>query len=98
MCYTSLKHKRVKTKKSHLCFSCLKKFPQNTVMVNWAGIYMGDFNSGYTCLTCEEIIVISAKNSRLDGGAVEFGFVNEMTSKEITPEMILENLKTKDNE
>ena len=67
-------------------------------MVNWAGIYMGDFNSGYTCLTCDEIIAISAQNSQLHNGGVEFGFVNEMTSKEITPEMVLENLKTKENE
>jgi hypothetical protein len=59
---------------------------------------MGDFNSGYTCLTCEEIIILSAKNSRLDGGAVEFGFVNEMTSKETTPEIVLKTLKTKENE
>jgi hypothetical protein len=73
-------------------------FPENTVMVNWAGIYMGDFNSGYTCLTCDEIIAISAQNSQLQEGGAEFGFVNEMTSKEITPEMVLENLKTKENE
>jgi len=94
MCYTSLKHKRVKTKKEHLCFSCLKKFPENTVMVNWAGIYMGDFNSGYTCLTCQEIIVLSVQNGRINNDVVEFGYVNEMTSKNVTPEMVLENLKT----
>ena len=67
-------------------------------MINWAGIYLGDFNSGYTCLTCEEIIAISEKNNQLNEGVVEFGFVNEMTSKEITPEMVLETLKTKENE
>jgi hypothetical protein len=98
MSYTSLKHKQVKTKKPHLCFSCLKRFPENTVMVNWAGITDGDFNSGYTCLTCEEIIEIYAKNSQLYEGKVEFGFVNEMTSKEITPEIVLETLKIKENE
>ena len=67
-------------------------------MVNWAGITDGDFNSGYTCLTCEEIIEIYAKNSQLYEGKVEFGFVNEMTSKEITPEIVLETLKIKENE
>ena len=98
MCYTSLKYKQVKTKKPHLCFSCLKRFPENTIMVSWAGMYMGDFNSGYTCLTCEEIIALSVKNGYQQDGVVEFGYVNEMTSKEITPEMVLETLKTKENE
>jgi hypothetical protein len=98
MCYTSLKHKQVKTKKPHLCFSCLKRFPENTVMINWAGITDGDFNSGYTCLTCEEIIALSANDRHRSDGVVEFGYVSEMTSKEITPEMVLENLKTKENE
>lgn len=93
MSYTVLKHKQVKTKKPHLCFSCLKRIPENTVMVNWAGIYMGDFNSGYTCLTCQEIITLSVKEAYLDTDVVEFGYVNEMTSKERTPEMILETLK-----
>jgi hypothetical protein len=67
-------------------------------MVYWAGITDGDFNSGYTCLTCEEIIAINAKNGELIDGVVEFGYVSEMTSKEITPEMVLETLKTKQNE
>lgn len=98
MSYTVLKHKQVRTKKPHLCFSCLKRFPENTIMINWAGIYLGDFNSGYTCFTCEEIIAISAKNNQLNEGVVGFGFVNEMTSKEITPEMVLETLKTKEND
>lgn len=93
MSYTSLKYKQVKTKKNHLCFSCLKRFPKDTTMINWAGIYLGDFNSGYTCLTCEEIIAISSKNREFTQGVVEFGFVSEMTSKKITSEIILENLK-----
>ncbi len=62
-------------------------------MVYWAGIYDGDFNSGYTCLTCEEIINLSVTRKEIDNGVVEFGYVNEMTSKEITPEMLLETLK-----
>jgi hypothetical protein len=97
MCYTSLKHKQVKTKKPHLCFSCLKRFPENSPMIYWVGITDGDFNSGYTCLTCEEIIQIYAKNNQLHGGAVEFGFVSEMTSKTITPETVLETLKQEQN-
>jgi hypothetical protein len=95
MSYTSLKYKQIKTKKSHLCFSCLKRFPANVTMVYWTGIYNGDFNSGYTCLTCEEIIAINTKLKAVECGVVEYGFVNEMLSKETTPEMILENLKTK---
>ena len=88
----------VKTKKPHLCFSCLKRFSEKTAMISWAGMYMGDFNSGYTCLTCEEIIALSVKNGIIETDVVDFGFVNEMVSKETTPEMVLENLKTKVNE
>lgn len=64
-------------------------------MINWAGIYMGDFNSGYTCLTCDEIINLSVKNGIISwqNEAVEFGYVAELTSREKTPEMLLENLK-----
>jgi hypothetical protein len=64
-------------------------------MVYWAGIYDGDFNSGYTCLTCEEIIAINTKLKAVECGVVEYGYVNEMLSKETTPEMVLETLKTK---
>lgn len=67
-------------------------------MISWAGIYLGDFNSGYTCLACEEIIALSVKNGIIETDVVDFGFVNEFLSKEITPEMVLENLKTKGNE
>jgi hypothetical protein len=95
MSYTVLKHKQVKTKKPHLCFSCLKRFPENTAMISWSGMYMGEFNSGYTCLTCEEIIALSVKNGIIQTDVVEFGFVNEFLSKQTTPEMVLENLKTK---
>jgi hypothetical protein len=66
-------------------------------MISWSGMYMGEFNSGYTCLTCDEIIALSVKNGIIDyqTTSVDFGYVNEMTSKETTPEMVLENLKTK---
>ena len=66
-------------------------------MVYWAGIYDGDFNSGYTCLTCEEIIAIKTKLKAVEYGVVEMGYVSEMTSKENTPEMILEILKLEQN-
>jgi hypothetical protein len=62
-------------------------------MVCWAGIYDGDFNSGYTCLTCEEIIAIQTKLKAVECGVVELGYVNEMLTKETTPEMVLEELK-----
>jgi hypothetical protein len=64
-------------------------------MINWAGIYMGDFNSGYTCLTCDEIISLSVTNGNISrhDEVVEFGYVAEMTTQEKTPEMLLENLK-----
>lgn len=88
MYYISLKYKTVKTQKVHSCFSCLRKFPKETRMIYWTGIYDGDFNSGYTCLTCEEIINLSVKC-----GVVEYGYVNEMISASITPEMVLDGFK-----
>lgn len=97
MSYTSLKYKQIKSKKSHLCFSCLNRFPKDTIMVNWAGIYNGDFNSGYTCLTCEEIIAIKVNTKAIECSVVQYGFVNEMLSKGTTLEMILETLKTTQN-
>ena len=93
MSYTSLKYKQVKTKKPHLCFSCLRKVQANNPMVYWAGIYDGNINSGYTCLTCEEIIAIQTRLKAVEYGVVEMGYVSEMTSKDTTPEMILETLK-----
>ena len=98
MSYISLKYKTIKTKKPHSCFSCLRKVQANSPMVYWAGIYDGNINSGYTCLTCEEIIAIQTKLKAVEYGVVEFGYVSEMTSKKITPEMVLETLKTKENE
>lgn len=98
MSYISLKYKTIKTKKPHSCFSCLRKTQANSSMVYWAGLYNGDFNSGYTCLTCEEIIAINTKLKAVEYGVVEMGYVNEMTSKETTPEMVLEQLKAIPNE
>ena len=49
----------VKIKKPHQCFSCLRKFDAGTSMDKWSGFYQGDFNHGYTCLTCDELHSIS---------------------------------------
>ena len=93
MCHVPLKYKKVKISKPHLCFSCLTKFPKDTRMIYWTGIFDGDFNSGYTCLTCEEIINLNVKKGYLENGVVEYGYVSEMLSKNITPEMVLEGFK-----
>ena len=93
MDYISLKYKTVKTQKIHSCFSCLRRFPKETRMIYWTGIYDGDFNSGYTCLTCEEIISVNVKLKAVRCGVVEYGYVNEMISASITPEMVLDGFK-----
>lgn len=93
---TCLKNKTVLTKKMHRCFSCIRSFPAKTKMNYWVGIYEGDFNALYACVTCVEIM-----NMRQDENAdgFEHGFVNEMLEKDQTPEQLLEELKTiKNNE
>lgn len=83
----TLSYKQVKTKKRHLCFSCLRYFPLNTLMYKWSCIYEGDFNYGYTCSTCDELHELSGENE------FEEGFVREGLDKNQTPEQLLEKIK-----
>lgn len=86
---TVLKSKNVVTKKQHQCLTCLRLFPSNTKMNYWAGLYEGDFNSHYCCMTCVEILNMT--------GDTEWGegYVKEMIDKDQTPEQLLETLNNK---
>ena len=86
-----IKSNTVTTRKSHQCFSCLRTFPANTKMNAWAGKYQGDFNSGYSCMTCVEIM-----NSCEDEDGYPEGFVNDMLEKGQTPEQLLEEWKSRE--
>jgi len=84
----SLTNKKVIIRKEHRCFSCLRRFPIKTNMMYWSCIYDGDFNNGYTCITCEEIMN-KCKDDAEDG--YPEGFVFEMLNENETPEERLAN-------
>lgn len=85
---TTLTDKIVVTRKPHVCFSCFRKFPKGTEMRYWSGVSQGDFNSVYSCHTCEKIM---DKMEQYDDGYPE-GFVRDMLEKDQTPEQLLESL------
>lgn len=86
---TSLKHQKVKIRKPHRCFCCLRVFPKGDMMISWTGIYEGDFNHGYNCLTCEEIMKLDKDNYE----GFEEGFVANELSKGQSPEDLLNHLR-----
>lgn len=57
----------------------------------WSGVYEGNFNSIYSCMTCVEIM-----NMRQDPDEDGFpeGYVREMLEKGETPEQLIERWKT----
>jgi len=87
--------KEVITRKDHQCFSCLRKFEAPCPMVKWSGVYEGEWNSGYTCLTCEEI---HQKITEDFNDGIPEGFVNECLERDQTPEEYLIDLETKIDE
>ena len=88
---TSLTDKIVTTRKPHLCHGCGDLFPAGTQMRYWSGIYEGDFNSGYMCTTCDEIMPL-CRDDYWDG--YPEGFVNEMKEDGETTQQVLERLKS----
>lgn len=94
-------NKIVTTKKAHTCFSCLRKFDAGTQMDKWSCVYEGSWNSGYTCMTCDEIHDIQRKIDYWMGDFVDGipeGYVNECLDPGQTPEDYLLSIKTKSNE
>lgn len=83
----TLKDKDVKIKKERQCFSCYRKFPTGTIMHYWVGIYEGDFNSVYSCITCQKIMDVDSENEFTEG------FVYDYLGKGETPEQYLEKIK-----
>ena len=85
------KNKTVKIRKEHVCFYCCRKSPVGSEMNHWAGVYDGDFYSGYSCGTCELIIDVWGVYD--DDGYPE-GEVKENLEPNQTPEQLLETLTT----
>lgn len=91
---TTLTSKIVITRKTHVCFSCLRKFEAGVEMRYWAGIHDGDFNSIYSCCTCQKVMEWATSNNGYDDyyeGYPE-GFVHEMLDHGQTPEQLLAKL------
>jgi hypothetical protein len=73
-----------------MCFSCMRKFSSGIIMNHWVGIYEGDFNSIYCCLTCKEIM--DDHYPDVYEGYPE-GFVKELLLGDEYPEQLLRKLK-----
>ena len=87
-----ISHKLVKSRKSHQCFSCLRKIPAHTPIYAWAVVYEGDFGHGHTCTTCQDIMDIQGSD---DGEGFPEEFVREQLNKDQIPEDLLIELKEK---
>lgn len=72
---TTLKQKKVKTRKPHNCFGCAKKFPAGSKMVYNVAVDNGDFSYAYWCETCGNIMDQLENWEREDG--IYFGEFND---------------------
>lgn len=88
---TTFKDKDVKIRKQQRCYSCCRKFPVGAILNYCAYEYQGDFGAVYTCKTCQEIMKLQEPDE--EGGYPEF-FVSEQLCGGMTPEQLLERLKT----
>lgn len=88
----TIANKIVKIRKPHQCFSCFRKFEPGTEMRYWCGVYDGDFNSVYCCMTCDQIM----ERSEPDDDGYPEGFVCYMLEDNQTPEQLLDKMKKKD--
>lgn len=52
----NLRYKKVKIRKSHICFGCGRKFDPPTEMISAACVDCGTVDSYYLCLTCDDIV------------------------------------------
>jgi hypothetical protein len=88
----TLKYKGVKTRKSHTCYLCGRKFEPGTEMFYWVAVDSGQINTGYYCNTCHQIVSILPYEdieNLFEGG------LYELMEKCQTPEQYLEEIKTK---
>lgn len=81
-----MKSEQVTIRKEHRCFSCGRKFAVGTQMISWASIYEGEFCSGYTCMTCEQLHNLSGEHEFPED------FVLNWLKQGQTPEDLLEEI------
>lgn len=89
MSYVNLSHSTVKIRKDRKCTSCLRGFPQGTLMEHWAGVGNGGFMHYYACPTCQQIL------DMLDETVYYEGEVANLLEEGQTPEEMLEKMKEK---
>lgn len=92
MAYTSLQHKIVKPQKDRQCIMCFRVTKKGQPMYYSAGVFDGEFQSHYCCLTCDAIFEIYSRRYR----EYEFdaGWVADGLNKGETPEDYLKKLKS----
>lgn len=92
----NIRTKVVFTRKEHLCFLCVRKFPKGTKMNTWTCTGDDGIYTLHSCSTCEEII----KKEPSDDRWYEEGHVSEMINgygqERQTPEDYLRNLREKE--
>ena len=86
MC-TTLKWNEVVTRKPHKCYACLRVLPAKSEMISWSCVGEGQWNSGYYCRTCQEMMSYLGHDEWRDG------FVADNLGKDQTPEQLLEEYK-----
>ena len=89
--------KFVKTRKSHVCYACLRKFPVGTWMNVQVNKYEGEINAFYSCETCNTLIdkfgsllTDPDENLYTEGCVAELCQINNVDS----PEQLFEGLTT----
>jgi hypothetical protein len=76
----TLTSKTVTIRKERQYYSCYRNFPIGTKMNYWTGIYEGDFNVCYSCLTCVQVMNMDTETEFPEG------YVHERLNKGETPE------------
>lgn len=90
-----LKDKVVKTRISHNCFCCGRKFDKGSMMWHQVNVYEGFLNSNHTCVTCK-ILIREYPTIFMEYGIIEqYGILYHIKERGLneTPEEMLENLK-----
>lgn len=88
---TILDIKIVKIRKPHQCFSCFRKFPENTEMQKGTFVEDGIYTL-YTCLTCVAFFQVTHEAIRENDGRIDEGWMKEYMNQDSfkgTPEEYL---------
>ena len=64
----TLSYKTVKTRKEHRCSLCGLRIRNGAKAHYWAGVYDGDFQSGYAHGYCQRLWVLLDEDELLDQG------------------------------